>query len=134
MSAFERQVYINIVVHDLDRAKAFFAGLGFEFNPRFTNEHAACMILNSNAFVMLMTEPMFPQFSKRERCDTSKATELLLAISCERREQVDAMVHAAFAAGATPAMDPMDHGFMYGWSFYDLDGHHWEVAWMDPAA
>lgn len=129
-----RQVYVNVVVRDLERAKRFFGELGFEFNAQFTNEEAACMIINQDAYVMLLTEGMWPRFSKKEVCDTSRATEVLLAVSCESRAGVDELVRKAVAAGGRHAMEPMDHGVMYGWSFYDLDGHHWEVIWMDEAA
>jgi len=92
------------------------------------------MIVNDNAFVMLLAEPFFQGFTKREICDTSRATEALFALSCDSRAGVDAIVNQAIAAGGSHAMAAQDHGFMYGWSFYDLDGHHWEVMWMDPAA
>jgi len=129
-----RKIFVNIAVGDLKKSMQFFATLGFEFNPKFTDEKAACMIVNADAFVMLLTEPFFKTFTKREPCDTTKQTEGLLALSCSSRAEVDEIVVKAIAAGGKHAMDPMDHGFMYGWSFYDLDGHHWEVFWMDPKA
>ena len=92
------------------------------------------MVVNDHAVVMLLAEPFFRTFTKRQLCDTASHTEALLAISCDSREAVDAMVRQALAAGGSHAMDSIDHGFMYGWSFYDRDGHHWEVVWMDPAA
>ena len=112
----------------------FFKQLGFGFNPQFTDDKAACMIVNEEAFVMLLTEPFFKTFTKREICDTNIHTEGLFALSCDSRAEVDEMVKKAVAAGGKHAMDPMDHGFMYGWSFYDIDGQHWEVLWMDPKA
>jgi predicted lactoylglutathione lyase len=130
----KRDIYINLAVRDLPKSKAFFAALGFEFNPKFTDDKAACMIISDAAYVMLLGEPFFRTFTRRELCDTSKQTEGMFALSCASRADVDAMVHKAIAAGGSHAMDPQDHGFMYGWSFYDLDGHHWEVLWMDPAA
>ena len=129
-----RQIYVNLAVEDLKRSQEFFGKLGFEFNPQFTDENAACMIINADAYVMLLTRRFFEGFTKRAVCDTSTQTEALLAISCESRTAVDELVNKAIAAGGQHAMDPMDHGFMYGWSFYDPDGHHWEVMWMDPAA
>jgi predicted lactoylglutathione lyase len=129
-----RKLFVNLAVRDLGKAKAFFSGLGFEYNPQFTDEKAACMILSEEAFVMLLTEPFFRGFTKREPCDTTRQTEALLALSCTSRAEVDQLVKTALAAGGQPAMPPQDHGFMYGHSFYDLDGHHWEVLWMDPAA
>jgi predicted lactoylglutathione lyase len=90
--------------------------------------------VSDEAYVMLLTEPMFKTFTQRSLCDTTKHTEGLYALSCESRAEVDEMVRKALAAGGKPAMDPQDHGFMYGWSFYDVDDHHWEVFWMDPKA
>lgn len=128
-----RKIFVNLAVRDLQRTMGFFSKLGFEFNPQFTDERAACMIINDDAFVMLLTEPMFKTFTKKEICDTSTRTEGLFALSCESRADVDAMVNEAIANGGSHAMPPQDHGFMYGWSFYDVDGHHWEVLWMDPS-
>jgi predicted lactoylglutathione lyase len=125
---------VNLSVRDLDRSKAFFARLGFQFDPQFTDANAACMIVSDQAFVMLLREPFFSTFTQRAICDTARATEGLFALSCESREEVDRMVATAVGEGGKHAMPAQDHGFMYGWSFYDLDGHHWEVMWMDPAA
>ena len=129
-----RKIFVNLAVRDLKQSMDFFAKLGFTFNPKFTDDKAACMIVNEDAFVMLLAEPFFKTFTKRETCDTSTHTEGILALSSPSRAEVDELVHKAIAAGGKHAMDPMDHGFMYGWSFYDLDGHNWEVFWMDPAA
>ncbi|KIG17532.1 Glyoxalase family protein [Enhygromyxa salina] len=129
-----RKLFVNLAVSDLSRSMSFFRKLGFEFEPRFTDENAACMIVSEEAFVMLLVRKYFQTFTKKELCDTSRQTEALLALSCESREEVDALVATAVAAGGAHAMDPQDLGFMYGWSFYDPDGHHWEVMWMDPAA
>ena len=127
-----RKMFVNLAVRDLNRSKDFFSALGFRFNPKFTDDNAACMIVSDEAFVMLLREPFFKTFTKRELCDTRTATEGLFALACESRAEVDDVVKKAIAAGGRHAMDPQDHGFMYGWSFYDLDGHHWEVLWMDP--
>jgi predicted lactoylglutathione lyase len=129
-----RKIFVNLAVRDLAHTKEFFGKLGFGFNAQFTDDNAACMVVNPDAFVMLLVEPFFKGFTKRELCDTSRSTEGLFCLSCESRAEVDEMVRKAVAAGGTHAMPPQDHGFMYGWSFYDLDGHHWEVVWMDPAA
>ena len=129
-----RKIFINLPVRDLERAKGFFAALGFAFNPQFTDEKAACMIVSEEAYVMLLAEPFFRTFTKRKVCDTSTHVEGLFALSCESRAEVDDMVRKAIAAGGSHAMDPQDHGFMYGWSFCDPDGHQWEVLWMDPKA
>ena len=129
-----RMIFVNLPVRDLSKSMEFFSALGFTFNPQFTDDKAACMVISDKAYAMLLTEPFFRGFTKKEQCDTSKATEALLALSCESRAEVDQLVRKAIDAGGSHAMDPQDHGFMYGWSFYDLDGHHWEVLWMDPAA
>lgn len=129
-----RKLFVNLAVRDLERSKTFFTKLGFEIDPRLTDEKAACVVVSDEAFVMLLTEPFFKTFTERELCDTTKRTEGLFALSCESRAEVDAMVEKAIAAGGIHAMDPVDHGMMYGWSFYDPDGHHWEVLWMDPKA
>jgi predicted lactoylglutathione lyase len=129
-----RNIFLNLAVRDLEQSKAFFSALGFTFNPQFTDEKAACMVISETAYVMLLTEPFFRGFTKKEPCDTSRYTEGMFALSCESKAEVDQIVRKAIDAGGSHAMNPMDHGFMYGWSFYDLDGHHWEVMWMDPAA
>jgi predicted lactoylglutathione lyase len=128
-----RKLFVNISVRDLKKSMQFFSTLGFSFNQQFTDEKAACMVISDEAFVMLLTEPFFRTFTQRELCDTSRQTEGLFALSCDSRAEVDEIVQTALAAGGKHAMDPQDHGFMYGWSFYDLDDHHWEVVWMDPA-
>jgi len=128
----ERMLFVNLPVRDLAKSMEFFSALGFTFNPQFTDEKAACMIISDKAFAMLLSEPFFRGFTSNEMCDTSTHTEALLALSCESRAEVDQLVRKAIDGGGRHAKDPMDHGFMYGWSFYDLDGHHWEVLWMDP--
>jgi predicted lactoylglutathione lyase len=129
-----RMLFVNLAVRDPKRSMDFFGRLGFRFNPKFTDEKAACMVVSDQAFVMLLGEPFFRTFTKRELCDTTKQTEGLFALSCESRAEVDELVNTAISAGGQYAMEPQDHGFMYAWSFYDLDGHHWEVLWMDPKA
>jgi uncharacterized protein len=126
-----RKLFVSLPVKDLDRAKGFFGALGFTFDPRFTDDKAACLVVSSEAHVMLLTEPFFRTFTPRALADTSREIEGLFALSCESRAEVDALVGKALAAGGARAMDPVDHGFMYGWSFLDPDGHHWEVLWMD---
>lgn len=128
-----RMIFVNLAVSDLKRSMAFFRELGFDFNPTFTDDRGACMIVNDRAYVMLLTRPFFQSFTSRELCDTARQTEGLFALSCTSRAEVDELVRRAVANGGSHAMDPQDHGFMYAWSFYDPDGHHWEVAWMDPA-
>ena len=133
MTQSSREIFVNLPVRDLKRSMDFFAALGFSFNPQFTDDKAACMVISDKGYVMLLTSPFFEGFTKRQICDTTTHTEALLALSCESRAEVDEMVTKALAAGGQHAMDPMDHGFMYARSFYDPDGHHWEVLWMDPS-
>ncbi|HSK10260.1 MAG TPA: VOC family protein [Vicinamibacterales bacterium] len=128
-----RKIFVNLSVRDLQRSKNFFAALGFTFDPKFTDENAACLVISDQAFAMLLAEPFFQTFTRREPCDTTRYTEGMFALSCESRAEVDELADKAIAAGAQQAMDPQELGFMYGRSFYDPDGHHWEVFWMDPA-
>jgi hypothetical protein len=129
-----RKLFVNLAVRDLKKSMEFFSKLGFEFNPQFTDDKAACMVISEEAFVMLLSEPFFKTFTRREPCDTSRQTEGLFALSCTSRAEVDELVKKAISGGGKHAMEAQDHGFMYGWSFYDLDGHHWEVMWMDSKA
>jgi predicted lactoylglutathione lyase len=128
-----RKVFLNLPVRDLARSVEFFSKLGFEFNPQFTDPRAACMIMNDDAFVMLLTVDHFRTFTMREMVDTTKYTECMTAFSCPSRAAVDEVAHAALANGGTSAMPPIDMGAMYSRSFYDLDGHHWEPVWMDQS-
>jgi predicted lactoylglutathione lyase len=127
-----RKLFVNLAVRDLAKSMEFFSKLGFTFNKQFTDDKAACMVISDDAFFMLLSEPFFRTFTDREPADTTRVAEGLFALSCNSRAEVDEMVRRAIDAGGTRARDPIDHGFMYGWSFYDLDGHHWEVLWMDP--
>jgi predicted lactoylglutathione lyase len=124
-------MFVNLPVRDLARSVEFFTKLGFTFDPRFTDANATCMIVGDDAFVMLLVEPFFRTFTRRELCETRTHTEALIAVSVDSRAEVDRLVRTAVAAGGAHAADPQEHGFMYGWSFYDPDGHHWEVFWMD---
>jgi hypothetical protein len=128
-----RKIFVNLPVKDLKRSIEFFTKLGFSFNQQFTDETGTSMIVSEEAYVMLLTEKRFKDFTQKQLCDTRTHTEGLFALSCDSRAEVDELVNTAIAAGGKHAMDKQDHGFMYGWSFYDLDGHHWEVFWMDPA-
>lgn len=129
-----RLLFLNLPVADLGASRAFFAELGFEFNEKFCDDGAACMIVSDKAYLMLLERDRFAEFVTRPVADPTAAAALTVAISAEDREAVDAFVEAALAAGASAAKDPQDYGFMYQRSFHDLDGHHWEVAWMDPVA
>ena len=129
-----RQIYVNLPIKNMERAKAFFAALGFSFNPQFTNEQGACMVISETIYAMLLVEPFFQTFTKKPIADATKGTEVILCLSCESRDEVDELVRKALAAGATSPNPPQDHGFMYGHGFTDLDGHTWELAYMDPNA
>ncbi|MCA9714378.1 MAG: VOC family protein [Myxococcales bacterium] len=131
---YTRPFYLNLAVADLPRARAFFAELGFRFDPRFTNEQAACMVINDGSSVMLLQRPFFQSFTPRSICDTDRAVEGLFAFGAPSRADVDALVERAVTLGASEAREPQDHGFMYARSFFDLDGHQWEVGWMNPDA
>jgi len=128
------KVFINLSVKDLDKSKEFFSKLGFTFNAQFTNKDAACMVISEDNYAMLLVESFFKTFTKKEIVNAKKSTEVLVALSSESKENVDKMLHNALAAGAKEANEPQDHGFMYGRSFEDLDGHIWEIFWMDPKA
>ncbi|MER5446954.1 VOC family protein [Streptomyces sp. NPDC002766] len=129
-----RMLFVNLPVTDLERSKAFFAELGFTFNPAFTDETAACMLVGEHAFVMLLTREKFAQFSKLPMADPTTHTLALYSFSVSSREEVDKVSAAALAAGASEADGAEDYGFMYSRSFFDLDGHGWQVMWMDPTA
>ena len=129
-----RMIFVNLPIKDLDRSVQFFTKLGFAFDPQFTDEQATCMIVSDKAFVMLLVENRFKDFTKKELCDATTHTEAILALSAESREQVDELADKALEAGGAPANDPIDQGFMYGRSFQDVDGHTWELIWMDPSA
>lgn len=129
-----RQIYVNLPVRDLERSKTFFISLGFEFNPQFTNDKGACMVIGPDSFVMLLAQPFFQTFTKKPVADATKSTEVLVCLSCSSRAEVDDLVRKALAAGGTAPNAPQDHGFMYGHGFEDLDGHLWELVWMDPKA
>ena len=128
------KVFVNLPVKDLDKSKEFFSKLGFTFNAQFTNKDAACMVISEDNYAMLLVESFFKTFTKKEIVNAKKSTEVLVALSSESKESVDKMLHNALAAGAKEANEPQDHGFMYGRSFEDLDGHIWEIFWMDPKA
>ena len=127
------QIYVNLPVKDLDRSVAFFTTLGFTFNPDFTDANATCMIVGENIFVMLLVEKFFQTFTPKPISDATKATEVLVCLSRDSREDVDGMVRKAVAAGGTIHKDSQDHGFMYAHGFTDLDGHIWELVHMAGA-
>jgi predicted lactoylglutathione lyase len=126
-------IFVNLPVTDLDRAKAFYAGLGFVNNPQFTDETAAAMVVEENIVVMLLTRAKFAEFVAGEVGDPATATSVLNAVSAGSREEVDELYAKALASGGKPWKPAQDHGFMYGTSFTDPDGNVWEAMWMDPS-
>lgn len=129
-----RKIFVNLPIREMARSQAFFRALGFDFNPQFTNEQGACMVVGEDIFVMLLVEPFFRTFTQKAIADARATTEVLVCLSCDSRAEVDALVRKALAAGGRAPNPPQDHGFMYGHGFEDLDGHLWELAWMDPKA
>jgi uncharacterized protein len=127
------KIFVNLPVKDLDRSKAFFAKLGYTFNPQFTDETAASMVISDDIYAMLITHARFADFTPKAIADSDKTTEVLVALSCESREEVARVYETAIAAGATEAKPAQDYSFMVVRSFNDLDGHIWEYMWMDPA-
>lgn len=129
-----RQIFVNLPIRDMQRTQAFFKALGLSFDPRFTNDQGACLQIAPNIYAMLLVEPFFQGFTKLPVADARKCTEVLIALSCDSRAEVDARVAQAVAAGGTTPNAPVDHSFMYQHGFADLDGHQWEVFWMDESA
>jgi uncharacterized protein len=128
------KIFVNLPIKDLNRTVDFFTKLGFSFNPQFTDENATCMIIGEDIFVMLLVEKFFKSFTKKEICDVTKDAEVIIALSAESREKVDQMINRVIKAGGTESREPQDHGWMYGRSFQDIDGHLWEVIYMDVSA
>ncbi len=128
-----RLIFVNLPVRDLDASVEFFTRLGFSFNPQFTDETATCMIVNDEAFVMLLVESKFKEFTHKELADPTTQTEAIVAVSAESKDEVDSFADLALEAGGSSTNEPIDYGFMYGRSFHDPDGHLWEIFWMDPS-
>lgn len=134
MDIMATKIFVNLPVKDLRRSIHFFTQLGFSFNPQFTDEQATCMVIGENIFAMLLVQERFQDFTKKPIADATRSTEVLLALDAESREAVDAMIHRAVQAGGVVYAEPQDHGWMYGHSFADLDGHQWEILYMDENA
>jgi predicted lactoylglutathione lyase len=128
------QIFVNLPVKDLEKSKAFFANLGFSFNPKFSDHKAACMIVSDSAFVMLLTQDFFKTFTSKPVADANQATEVLTCLSADSKAKVNELVDKAIAAGGTEARESQDYGFMFNRAFHDPDGHIWEIVWMDPNA
>ncbi len=129
-----KQIFVNLPVRDLKRTIEFFTKLGFKFNPKFTDENATCMIVADDIFVMLLVEKFFKTFTAdKEISDTKKSTEVLNALGVDSRDDVDEMIEKAIEAGGKEFREAQDHGWMYGRAFEDLDGHIWEIFYMDES-
>jgi predicted lactoylglutathione lyase len=125
------KIFVNLPIRDLNKSVEFFTKLGFTFNPQFTDETATCMIVSEDIFVMLLTREKFKDFIPHEVCDATKSSEVIICLSCENRAKVDEITGKAIAAGAASPMGSKDYGFMYQNSFQDLDGHLWELVYME---
>ncbi|HEV8081095.1 MAG TPA: VOC family protein [Chitinophagaceae bacterium] len=129
------KIFVNLPVKDLNRSKEFYTKLGYSINPQFTNEKAACIVISEEIYAMILKEEFFKTFiPKKEIADAAKTTEVLMALSAHNKDDVNTLADKALAAGGKEARPPEDHGFMYGRSFEDPDGHIWEVFWMDMNA
>lgn len=128
------KIFVNLPVRDLDKSIAFFKHLGFSFNPQFTDETAACMVISESIYAMLLTHPKFKMFTQKDIADATRTTEVILALDAESKAEVDKMVKNALEAGGSRYGDVQDHGWMYLHSFADLDGHQWEIMYMDISA
>lgn len=126
-------IFINLPVKDLETSKAFFGKLGWTFNPQFTDETAASMVISDSIYAMLLTHDKYRQFTDKAIADTTKTSAVLIALSVDTPADVSRIADAALAAGAKQPKPPQDYGFMQMRTFEDLDGHHWEILWMDPA-
>ena len=129
-----KQIFVNLPTRSLPAARAFFEAMGYHFNPQFSNDAGACLVLGENLFAMILSVPFFQGFTGKPVADAREITEAIVCLSCDSRAEVDALVAKAVAAGGTAPRQPQDHGFMYGHGFEDLDGHVWELACMDASA
>jgi len=128
------KIFVNLPVRDLKKSMRFFEQLGYSFNKQFTDETAACLVISDDIYSMLLTHEKFKQFTPKTIVDASKSSEVLICLSCESRDHVKQLVGKALAAGGSTYADPKDYGFMFQHGFQDLDGHIWELIWMDPSA
>jgi predicted lactoylglutathione lyase len=128
------KIFVNLPVKDLNKSKEFFSQLGYSFNPQFTDEKAASMVISEDIYAMLLVEDFFKTFTTKEIVDAKKSVESIICLSVDSKPAVDELISKAIAAGGSTYNDPQDHGFMYQHGFQDPDGHIWEIVWMDPAA
>lgn len=134
MPTSPRKLFVNLAVDDLQKSVAFWRAIGFDFDQRLTDENGTCMIVNEDAYVMLLVRDFFAQFTSKQIVNTATHVETTLCLSADSRAGVDELVDKALAAGGAPSDFHADEGFMYGSSFRDVDGHQWEVVYMDPSA
>ncbi|MCQ4210740.1 MULTISPECIES: VOC family protein [Streptomyces] len=130
---YQQMIFPNLAVNDLDAATKFFTELGFERNPQFSDDTGAAIVVSEHIVLMLLTKDKYAGFTKKPIIDSTASSEVLLCLSAESREKVDEIVDRAIAAGGTETGEKQDHGFMYGRAFDDLDGHTFEIMWMDPS-
>ncbi|MER5400487.1 VOC family protein [Streptomyces sp. NPDC002599] len=131
---YQQMIFVNLPVSDVAASRKFFTELGYTINPQFSTDDCACVVISDTIIAMLLGRQRYADFTKKEIADATKTSEVLLCLSAESREKVDELVDAAIAAGGSGTGETQDQGFMYGRAFDDLDGHTWEVMWMDPAA
>lgn len=128
------KIFVNLPVKNLNQSIQFFEGLGYSFNQQFTDESAACMVIGTDIYAMLLTHSKFHQCAGKQVANAKTHAEVLVCLSAESRSSVDGLIEKALQGGASENKEPQDYGFMYGRSFQDLDGHIWELLWMDPGA
>jgi predicted lactoylglutathione lyase len=131
---YQQMIFVNLPVTDVDASKKFFTELGYRINPQFTSDDCACVVISDTIIAMMLSKQHYANFTQKEIADATKTSEVLLCLSAESREKVDELVDRAVAAGGSVSGPTQDYGHMYGRAFDDLDGHTWEVMWMDPAA
>ncbi|MYX31549.1 glyoxalase [Streptomyces sp. SID8381] len=131
---YQQMIFVNLATDDVAAAKKFFTALGYTINPQFTTDDCACVVISDTIVAMLLGKKRYADFTDKEIADSTRTSEVLICLSAESREKVDELVEKAVAAGGTASDKVQDYGHMYGRSFDDLDGHTWEVMWMDPAA
>ncbi|MFJ1656158.1 VOC family protein [Streptomyces sp. NPDC088337] len=131
---YQQMIFVNLATNDVAASGKFFTDLGYTINPQFSTDDCACVVISDTIVAMLLSKQHYANFTKKEIADSTRSSEVLLCLSAESREKVDELVDKAVAAGGTVSGETQDHGFMYGRAFDDLDGHTWEVMWMDPAA
>ncbi|MFE2302945.1 VOC family protein [Streptomyces sp. NPDC059445] len=131
---YQQMIFVNLPVSDVAASRKFFTELGYSINPQFSTDDCACVVISDTIIAMLLSKQRYADFTKKEIADATRTSEVLLCLSAESREKVDELVDGAIAAGGSGSGEAQDQGFMYGRAFDDLDGHTWEVMWMDPAA